>query len=326
MINRLKTAVLWLLGVCLLVLASYLMRRFLGEQSAGILIGSGAAFIGFLVVFLLQIGFVGSRKLLFLFSISEMLIPAAVFYDYLIGDFSPWFAGGIGACALLCAFGALHGRSYIDGSVKVRFCNMARQVLPKAALGIIVLAVAVFYGYFVAAGNFTEETGSRVFGWALERAEPIVQIWFRDLRFDMTMDEAIENMSEAQMRRIRSGQIIEGIPVAQLSPEAKRYLLSDIEQEVRSAVSRLGGSFGSDEKFGDYLYGIVNEKFTALPELAQSFLAAGIFVLMLLTLRFTVPILYPAIGLAGFLIFRLAVAAGFADIAYKDVKQEVVVM
>ncbi len=322
--KRLKFAILWLVGVAALYGgARTLQAAFAGTANPWWLV---AWFVVFAASVVLQVGFMSRKDKLIGLLALEGLAPLLVFYPALFIAFSPWVAAGAGACIAYFAFGALRARRFMDNTLEVRLYGMARLLLPKLGMGLLVLFAALAYNYYAETGHFTSETAERLFDGFLKQTEPLVQIEFSNLQFDMRMDTAISVVSEAQLRKLRTGELVQGEGVSELSPQARRALLQELSGEVEQTVTSVGGAFRDDETVSAYLFRVLEAKINALPDIARFFLAVAFGVLVFVMLRITLPVLYPVAGFLAFAVFKLLLLTPFTAIASKETKKQVITL
>ncbi|OGG36793.1 hypothetical protein A2110_01150 [Candidatus Jorgensenbacteria bacterium GWA1_54_12] len=321
--QRLKTFALWLTGAVPLFFAAYALRASFGAGSVlWVIIAGFCAGVGLFLQTLL----IENKNTLSALAFLEGLIPGAVFYDAFVPHLSPWVLGGTAACALLMLVGAFRGRIIIEGMVKIRLSLAAREVLPKVALGLLVFVSLISYNHYFAEGHFDRAAAQRTFAAVAGPLEPVARIWVSDMRFAMRMDHAIRLIAETELRNTRTRMLAEEEGVERISPQDERALVIEIEGTTRQAIVKLFGEFRGDESVMDYAFGVLEERIEAFPPAVKVALGAAAVIALFLTLKTLVPITYPIATFIVFAVFRFLLLTPFAEIAFRDVKQEVVTL
>ncbi len=322
--KRLKFAILWVIGAALSYgAASALHASFANGGGWWWLVAWVVAYSAALV---LQIGFIANRGVLTGLVVLEGLVPLAVFYPSVITTFSPWVLAGFGACILCFVLGALRTRSYMDGALTVQFFSATRVALPKIGTGLILLFFALAYNYYVELGNFTRPVAERMFDKVLQQAEPIVQIAYSNLSFNMGMAQAIDVIGQSELRKIRTDSLTQGQSVTQLTPQEENAALKTLDNEIAQKIAALGGPVQGNETLGQYIFNALAARVAGFSDIVKITLAAGFGVLLFVLVRFTLPVTYPIAGFLAFAVFKLLLLTPFADIALKDTKQQVIAL
>ena len=176
--------------------------------------------------------------------------------------------------------------------------------------------------FLCSSGRFEDESFAAVAG----PLEPVARIWVSDMRFAMRMDHAIRLIAETELRNTRTRMLAEEEGVERISPQDERALVIEIEGTTRQAIVKLFGEFRGDESVMDYAFGVLEERIEAFPPAVKVALGAAAVIALFLTLKTLVPITYPIATFIVFAVFRFLLLTPFAEIAFRDVKQEVVTL
>lgn len=322
---RIKIALISFLGVASALLVFYLLNQFLLHLSVSIWLVLFSVWL-FLTVSTLTIFFAGNAKTVAGVFFVQGLMPLVFFYTFLYPKPSLIFIGGVFLLILFWITGALNSFRDLKNGVTINFFVTTHRLLPKVVLGLLIFVAALSYLYFFQLNNFSEDAARKLFDRSMASAEPLLQIWFPDVTFDMNINTAISKISEVQLKRSQLDLLQQGIDINKISLADRQALLNETNAKITRIFENLAGEIRPDQTFGDTLFNALKTRILALSALAQAFLEVGIIVVLFFVLKALAFLLYIPAQVAAFVLFKALLVLGFAEIGLENTQREVIVL
>lgn len=323
---RIKIALISFLGVASALLVFYLLNQFLLHLSVNIWLVLFSVWL-FLTISTLTIFFAGNAKTVAGVFFVQGLMSLVFFYTFLYPKPSLIFIGGAFLLILFWITGALSSFRDLKNCVTINFFVTAHRLLPKVVLGLLIFVAALSYLYFFQLNNFSEDAARKLFDRSVASAEPLLQIWFPDVTFDMNINTAISKISEVQLKRSQLDLLQQGIDINKISFADRQALLNETNAKITRIFENLAGEIGRpDQTFGDTLFNALKTRILALSALAQAFLEVGIIVVLFFVLKALAFLLYIPAQVAAFVLFKALLVLGFAEIGLENTQREVIVL
>ncbi|MEX0690087.1 MAG: hypothetical protein WD471_01185 [Candidatus Paceibacterota bacterium] len=278
----------------------------------------------FVVILILQILFIPKFNYLFWTVLAQTLIPVLVFRDYLFSDQYLLPLIGIAFFSYFTILSVRKSFRDLQNSISIRFFTVARRASPRIVSGALIFFAIFSYFYFFQLGNFSNETAENVFDKTLDTALPMAQIWFPDLNFDLTVDEALEEMSRSQLEESQDILLESGIDYQSAPPSVKDNLINQTSIHIKNSIEEVTGTLDSDQTFREALFLLVSGKVTGLPLNTRLIIAAISILLIFGVFRGAAWAVYFPAEIIAFLLFKLLLATGFGGVTFKETNKEVI--
>jgi hypothetical protein len=208
------------------------------------------------------------------------------------------------------------GRNLLENSIKVKFFDTARNILPKAATGLLLFACVLFYLNYFEWGNFTPAMGHKIVTGVLLDAEPIVKVIVPSVSLGATIGEVSRSLAFEQLRNAKLQ-----VPGVTSGPETDFRSLPNLDQQkladkaAEQLLSIFESRFGPvnpNEKITDFAYTLVN-KYTSSSLGGYPWVLPLVSVFIFFTaVKGVLVLLYWFFALIAYLIFKLLLVFGFA--------------
>lgn len=266
----------------------------------------------FLIIFLLQSVFIKSLRRINLIIFLECLALFGSFYDKFL---TPAISYGAIAVFLILIWANRNGVREMENMLKINFWRVSKIVLPKSIMGLAIFSSFVFVGlnkgeFFISSANFEK---------LILPAAPIIEPFFPDFDFSLSLDQLIANLVN---------QEISAMPQAQDLPKsAKNQLINQSSKEMKNKIlNLLGVPVDTKMKITDAAYEAIKKRFSDLPENFKGFILIGAAFFLFLTIEsFAWPIRL-IISAIAFIIYEILLALGFASIILEGRSREIILL
>jgi len=321
-----KIIILTLLGAALSFLTFYFLNRFLiGTSFTDLWVAIFFAW-AFLVLVALQIVFIGNLKNLLGIILVQGLSPIIALSPYLFPEPSYFVIAGILAFTILALWGASRGFRNLENSLKVHFFSSVHRALPKIIVGLLLLTTVVFYFYFFQLDNLSNENAEKIFNRSLDSANPVLQVWFPGVTFGMNIDTAILKISEIQVKRSQLQLLKQGVNLNELTPDAKEELVVKAAERMKNSLEGIIGKIESDETLGGALCTAIRDQLVSMTGTAKLVLEISAIVLLFFSLKALAFVFYIPAEIIAFILFKILLVLGFAEIAIEEKSREIVII
>lgn len=322
-----KVSVIGILGALFSFLTFYFFNSFIIAFDFSFLWLTLLFTVFFLTFYVLQSFFVKDSVVLLGFSFLQGVVPLIVFYPYIQSD-SFWYLMGTGL-AIYIGFliaGSKQGLSSIDNSVEIKFFSIAENVA-KAFIGLLIVLMVFSYFHMFHLDNFSDENGQALFDRMLASVEPALKIWFPGVTFDMTVDDALERMTNVQIERSKIDLLQEGINFEELPREAQQEMINNAQDQIQLTLENLTGkSITPDQALNVYLFESLNQWLSSFSDATRIFFEIGSFVFLFFIIKGLSFIIYVPVKFIAFLFYKFLTLIGFADITIRQVSKEEIIL
>ena len=263
----------------------------------------------FLSIFLLQIFFLKSNRIIDTVIFLESLAIAAPLFR----GFSWWFF--LAWVSLLAAFrlAVYVGRSELENQIKIKFFRIERAVIPSLLTAISLFAALVYMSIFSTQGAFIAKSS---FNSLIRPAAPFLANYFPNFSFDMTMSKLAEVLAVSQL----GGQI------GALPPAQRSLVINQILSQLQSQFSQYGLNFKNSDTITDVLYNYLNSQLNRIPEGFKFLIPLSFALLLFLTIKGVAIFLRWIISMPAFLLYELALFSGFAKLSLESRSRAIIVL
>lgn len=175
--------------------------------------------------------------------------------------------------------------------------------------------------------NFSEESGQALFDKVLESVEPALKIWFPGVAFDMASEDVLDQMTSVQIQRSKIDLLQEGVNFDELPQSAQQKILDDAREKIKLTLENLTGkTITPNQPLNIYLFESFSEWLYSFSDTAKIFFEIGSFIFLFLIIKGLSFVIYIPVKAITFLIFKLLVLVGFADISIKQVSKEQIII
>ncbi len=313
-----KIIILAFLGAAFAFGFSFFLKIFIDSPDwvSGIIILSVMA--GFLVMFLLQVFFLGSKTLNALVLLAQSLLFLAGFYD----KFSiPIFWAAI-LLFLILFWGSYSGISELEILSKIKFWRIGKKALPKAIFAVTLFGSVAYYGYFKESAVLKPDEfiiSETTFEKAVNPVVPLIQKMFPEFDLSLTAEEFLNKVASSQANK--------NDQFKKLPDALKKPAISQIAKESEKRIEEMAGiSIDPKARVSKALYGAMVKKFTDLPVQirdATPLFAAAIIFLTIISMSFFIRWI---VSLIAYLFYEILLALGFAAIMLQGGSKEVIVL
>ncbi|MEX1014692.1 MAG: hypothetical protein WDZ80_06035 [Candidatus Paceibacterota bacterium] len=278
----------------------------------------------FLIVLTTEVFFIEKFKHLFWVSFVQLSTPLIVFRDYFFTEFQFLPVLGIVIFLYFSIWSVRRGYKTLKNSINIEFFVVARRVTPRVVSGALIFFAIFSYFHFFQLGNFSNETAENIFDKTLNASTPILQIWFSDVTFDMTVDEALREMSETQVNRSQIDLLQQGINLDQLPVTFRENLINETSIKIKESVEAVTGTLDGNQSLRDALFQVVSGKVADLSNAAKLIISVLVISLIFMVFKGIAWLVYLPAEIISFLLFELLLLTGFGKLATENLTREVI--
>lgn len=326
-----KIALIGIIGAAFSFFSVFYANLFLTSGAVAYLGISAFWSLCFLVVVLLAACFVKTRRLLRGIAFVWGLVPALFLLQHLFPNPSVALVCGIIGFAIFLAGAVGHGAAVLENSVKVRFFDVAKETVPAAVTGLLILVSILIY-----LNVFEWKTMSPVIGRALVTeslvaAEPGLHIWFPSASFSDTVGVFFEKIAETELRGSRQSVLERSAgdfqgSFADLPPAQRALLVAEVAGQLRGTLEKLTGPLDTSAPMQEAVYQGLVGYVQKLSNDVQLWGGVALTVVFFGSLKTIAALCYWLIEGIAFLIFKLLLMTGFAHIAVESRSREFIIL
>ncbi|MDO8469776.1 MAG: hypothetical protein Q7S84_02010 [bacterium] len=270
--------------------------------------------IGTLVPFLVK-----NRSVLAMAALVACLLPVVGFASRFTGaEFPTVLVIGFIVYATLVLRAFVRAAGAVKNSVRVRFFAIARTVLPRLATAALLFASLLVYLNYTVWGGFTPELRGTLVRATASTADPVLQLWFPGVSFEMTGTEFFRATAAAELKHLYpktitgevSGQLTDGFLA--LPPPAQEQLIAEAAVQIQKSFERFAGPLDERLPMRDALATALERYVATLPTSAMWLLGVICALLIFGTLKSFASLTYWVVEGIAFLIFKFLLLTGFA--------------
>lgn len=244
------------------------------------------------------------------------LLPLLIFYNRLFPVPSYPLIGGAVLFAIVMGVGIRHGARTLQNSLKVRFFEVARVVLPKVVTGFLIFLSVLVYANYFEWGNFNPALGQKIVDETLHSGEPLARFLIPDISFDKPLKEVLDAFTERELQKSDIvAQNDAQISFSKLTGDAKAKAIAEVSGRLRASLEKSFGELNVNEPVNSIVYGLIKKYIDTLGPLGQSIFGIGTIILVFFLLKGVVILFYWLINFVAFLIFKFLLAIKFAHIS-----------
>lgn len=300
------------LGVILAGVFGYLLNGAILNIQGGlpVFISAAISLVAFLVIFILQIFFIKSRKIINVLILLESLAIAAPFYQAISG----WLISAWLLAVFLFWLSANRGRRELDNHLRINFFQVERLVTPMALTAISAFIALVYVGQL----SFDNSLISKESFLSLARpSESIFRSYISDFSFDMTMSQLATGVAESQL----------GPQWSSLSQAQKNFATNEALSQLREQLAGSGvGNFRNSDTVGDVFYSYLDLQLKKIPQSLRNLIPFVFVLLIVLTVRGIAIFLRWFAALPAYALYQLALFTGFASLGLESRSREIIVL
>jgi len=324
----LKIIIFALFGAAFGIFSVYLFSGFLGSFDGNLFLVWFPVSLIFFVFVTLQSVFIKSRWRLGSVLFVQGLLPLALFWRELYPNPSALILIAAGVNLLFLITAGLKGQIMAADTFSVRISPVAKQVVPRAIAGMLILLTAVTYTYYFPRKNFTDELGRSAVGEVVRSAQPILNIWFPGVSVaepvgTFIRDLAIAKLQDTSVDLTQQDGTPTSVSFRFLPERMKQQLIENVAQGIQSSILQAtGGRISMDETVEDATYNALREAVTGASEELKTAGGIAIAVLFFFILKGLFSLFYWLIALLSFLFFKFLIVVGFAYLSAEDRTRE----
>jgi len=329
--NALKITLLGVIGVAASIFAVYEFDQFLLTFQYAFLWFALAGMLAFLVINILLTFFVKHFAITFGIILAETFTPLIFFISKFSKPNIEILIVGFFLFFIFILLGVGRGIGRFRNSIKMKFFEIAKTTTPKLVTGILILASVLFYGEYFLWGSVNENMARTIFEETLKSAEPITHLWYSDISSDQTVSQFFGSLVATQLKK--TPQVtINGVAVnmrdglKELPPEAQKKIMDTLSDELRKKAEEKVGTLNPNAKVSDVLFQCIKDWIATLSSNIKLILGIGITILLFLSVKSIMFLLYWLINLIAFLIFKLLIVANFAVPGYETRTRDFVLL
>ena len=309
-----KIILLASLSIFLALLFSYSLKK-ISPNYLYLILGSGG---GFIILAILQSIFIKKSSFLLIINFLSSLAVFSGFWQHL----SVIFLGAFILTFYFLIRGSLLGKKEQQLFTKFSYFRISRRVLSKILTALAVLGTFILYLYF--SGQLTNEFVSpeKFFQKAVAPSAKIIDKFYPGFDFSLTGNEFLRTLA---LKELTQTPNLKGLP-----KDVQERILSQSVSEFKKQLEELTGTKISEnyyeKRLDDFIYAILSTRIIELPSNYQSSAVVILLVIGFLIIRSLIVPFGWLVNFLGFLIFKLLIASGFAEMATEDVKREIIVL
>jgi hypothetical protein len=326
-----KIALVGVIGAILSFCGSYYANRFLETGDYGFVWLSLLWLCLFFTTLILAVFFIKSSRALKLIAFAWGIVPAA----FLFPHFYPNPSWPLIAALVVFAFGLVagvrRGSAILSNSVRIRFHEVAKNALPKAVTGFLILICVLVYLNYFEWGKFNEPLGRTLVTQALVASEPALTVWLPAVSFTDTVQQFFETLAESQLRNADPDVITRSLSeysgsYADLPPREKQVLVTALGDEMRGSLEKFTGTLAPETRMTDAIYQGLKGYVGKLPGMMQMWGGIIVALIVFVVLRGFAFLFNWVVGGVAFLLFKALLVTNFAHIATEMRSREFVVL
>ncbi len=300
---------------------SYFLKVFFGTGNLSSLIILLLSAVGFLTLFLLNVVFIKTMWRSNLIIASESIGLLLGFWD----EFSFGLLLGCFFVFLLLVLANYSGTSELENMLKIKVWKVGKRALPKAMLALSLFISLIYYlalnrNLALWPNNFfiSEQTFEKV----IFPTEPFIQKFFPQFEFQVTTDEFLHRLAESQVDEAVKSQNVGKLPDS-LKAELIAKSASDLGGKFASS---LGIQLESQDTVAGTLYKALVQRIMLLPSNvhdALPLILAAVVFLLIISLGW---LLRWVSSVLAFLIYKLLMYAGFAQLVLEGRSREIAIL
>jgi hypothetical protein len=326
-----KIAVIGILGAAFSFFSVFYTNLFLSSGDTSYLGVAAAWSFVFFIVVLLAACFVKTPAVLRGMAFIWGVIPVGFLLQYLFPDTSWPLVAGFAGFAIFLMGAVGRGAKILENSVKVRFFDVAKETLPRAVTGLLILVSILIYMNAFEWGTFSPVIGRGLVSQALIVSEPALHIWFPEASFKDSVGVFFKTVAEEQLRSVRPNIIDRSAAGFQTSftdlPVQERTLMiQEVADQYRVGLEKLAGPIDASSPMTEAVYqGLVAyvNKLSGDVKLWGGVALTVVFFGMLKTIA---ALLYWLIEGVAFLLFKFLLMTNFAHVAVESRSREFIVL
>ena len=326
-----KIALVGVLGAIFSFCGAYYANRFLESGDYGF-IGLSALWSGlFFSVCILAVLFVKSPRALWGIAFAWGLVPIAFLFPNVFSEPSLPLIAALLVYAFTLAAGVRHGAALLSNSVRIRFYEIAKNTLPKAVTGFLILVSVLVYLNYFEWGRFNEDLGRALVNQSLAAGEPVLKVWLPAVSFGDTVQEFFESLAESRLRDMKPDIVTRSLSeyqggFAELPPAEKEMLVQALAGELRASLEAVTGPLAADATMGDAVYQGFRGYVELLPAEMKAWGGALLALIVFMALKGLAFLFYWLIEGFTFIVFKLLLVTNFAHVATEMRAREFIVL
>lgn len=329
-----KVALLGIVGLGANLLAVQAFVTYLATATSNLLYVVAAAGLATVVVFVLQAFFVKSATLLRTVVFVQTAGPLLLFLDHLGDESVAVLLIAVLLFFVLAEIGSVRGLRQAAASMRVRFFDTARTVIPKALTGALLFAAALIYLTYFSWGTLNATIGRKFVDQVLTSADPVLRLYFSRVSVDQNVEDFLREVVRAQLEGGSANLLGKFAPGSNEAlqtflslPVPQRDVIIDrVTESFRGSLEPVVGSLNPNEPVRDAVYRIVADRLAGLtPSQYKTFSVGGV-VLVFFALKGFLSLFQWAFALVAYLVFKLLMALGFARTGVATQSREFVLL
>ncbi len=215
--------------------------------------------------------------------------------------------------------GLRRGYRMAENSLKIRFFEISRRILPRVASGLLLILATVFYLSYFSWNLTPPNIGQITVGNMLDTLKPVSNVIFpsggvidkNENVSQLVQDLALAKVKETKVSISDQGQTIE-VPFLNLPQEYKTQVVNQVVSQIEGGLKSQFSTFDPNDTVLEFVYSVLNQYFLKFELLlgvyAPVVIAFGLFFLA----KGTLAMFYWLIELIAFLILKMLLVFGFA--------------
>ncbi len=215
--------------------------------------------------------------------------------------------------------GIRRGHRMLGNSLKVRFFEVSRRILPRAASGFLIALAVVFYLSYFSWNLAPRNAGEILVDGMIRSAEPVAGIVVPGLAMsgDEKMGDFLKSVAESEAQKVKinvtdQNQDIIGETFNSLPPDYQAQVVSQITDQLEAGLKSKFAAFDPNQTVSEFAYMAASQYFLKfefwLGPYAPIILAAILFFVA----KGAMALFYWLIELMAFLLLKIFIVFGFA--------------
>jgi hypothetical protein len=266
--------------------------------------------LAFLVVFIIQNIFIKSFDKIFIADFLQVAALSAMFYKL----FSGYLLAAIIVLIILLFKASFDAKRELNSTLKIRFFRISKLILGSAAPAVFIFLVAIF---LIQGVSIKESWLDRAF----YPVTPFVKQYLPDFSPQMPVSELLKDMALSGLQES---------DVEKINELPKWAANQMIEESIAQLEERMEALTGSDivpeNSVSSNVYSIISDKIAGLSSASRLYLGVIVIVTAFIFIKSLMPIIYPVIAFAAFIIYEILLAVKFAVVQLETRSKEVVIL